>query len=67
MDIAEKGIIASAGMLAINLLAQETPGYNEYFEAVSIFEKATEICRIRKEQTEKIILDQIEKSVKEVI
>lgn len=63
MDIAEKGIIASAGMLAINLLAQETPGYNEYFEAVSIFKKATEICRIRKEQEEKRRLEQIEKSV----
>lgn len=67
MDIAEKGIIASAGMLAINLLAQETPGYNEYFEAVSIFKKATEICRIRKELAEKIMLDHIEKSVKEVL
>jgi hypothetical protein len=66
MDIAEKGIITSAGMMAISLLAQGTPGYNEYFEAVSIFEKATEICRIRKEQAEKIILDQIEKS-KEVL
>jgi hypothetical protein len=67
MDFAEKGIITSAGMMAINLLAQGTPGYNEYFEAVSIFKKATEICRIRKEQAEKIMLDQIEKSVQEVL
>ena len=53
MDIAERVIITSAGMQAIKMLGQGTPGYNEYFEAVSIFEKATEICRIRKEQTEK--------------
>ena len=29
MDIAEKGIITSAGMMAITLLAQGTPGYYE--------------------------------------
>jgi len=63
MDIAERVILTSAGMQAIKMLGQGTPGFNEYFEAVSIFEKATEICRIRKEQTEKIILDQIEKSM----
>ena len=67
MDIAEKGIITSAGMQAIKMLGQGTPGYNEYFEAVSIFKKATEICRIRKEQAEKSMLDQIEKSVEEVL
>jgi len=67
MDIAERVILTSAGMQAINLLGQGTPGYNEYFEAVSIFEKATEICRIRKEQAEKSMLDQIEKSVEEVL
>ena len=63
MDIAEKGIITSAGMMAINLLAQETPGYNEYFEAVLLFKKATEICRIRKEQAEKEYLEKMEKSM----
>jgi hypothetical protein len=66
MDIAEKRIITCAGMMAINLLAQETPGYNEYFEAVSIFKKATEICRIRKEQAEKEYLEKMEKSVEAI-
>ena len=66
MDFAEKGIITSAGMMAINLLAQGTPGYNEYFEAASIFKKAAEICRIHREQAAKEYLEKMG-SVEEVL